>query len=844
MDDGESPVGKFVRGKRYIHRDALAALSASECDRVQRAAQYLPDNLWNVAKLQPSSDVVSLLHYPEFFDEPFPRLSRSVTVSLSTGQIRERVYPEAANQPILHRKELLLSPDDRRREGFADLTDALDRFGLLNNAGAYGYHRQWTLRLEEAGFAVEGHELRRLDGSIPPPTADEGTGVLRYRTAISRSSLSSPFQALLKLGYLDASLRILDYGCGRGDDVRFLQENGVNAVGWDPYYAPETPREMADIVNLGFVINVIETQDERAAVLQDAFAYASRVLSVAVMLARDNRRAGRRYADGLLTSRGTFQKYFEQDEIRQLLDNALGNEPLAVAPGVFLIFKDPAEADRVKEQRLVNRSALRKLRDRAPRPSREERDQALYEENREQLDRLVNAWLELGRPPEEDEVSEFRDLYPILGSRRRILSFVERHSGSQLFEDARASRVNDLRAYLAQELFNGWRRLTSYPPRLQRDVKAFFGSHRYARQEVEALLYSAGDPNEIRQACEVATSKGQGFLDEEGGLTLHTSLVEQLPAVLRVYVGCGSQLYGDVTSADLLRIHSESGKLSLMSYYDFDNAPLPRLLERVKLNFRRQDIQVFEYGEEYEPPYLYEKSRYVTEDFPNYTDQVEFDRQLSHLRLLDLSGYSPSPQRLHTILDRYRLEVHGFQLRAVSELPDIDEACGKYHTYRDFIECGETQAKIGVGNVPQRPETYAALARLAIEVIDPVMDYFGGIELTYGFCSRELAKVVPRNIDPKRDQHAAHELNTRGNPICLRLGAAVDFIVPDEDMLEVVQWIVINTNFDRLYFYGRGRPLHVSIGSESKREVVHMRTTEGGRRVPKVVGYDKFMEWT
>lgn len=32
---------------------------------------------------------------------------------------------------------------------------------------------------------------------------------------------------------------------------------------WDPYYRPETSLTSADIVNLGYVINVIESQAER-----------------------------------------------------------------------------------------------------------------------------------------------------------------------------------------------------------------------------------------------------------------------------------------------------------------------------------------------------------------------------------------------------------------------------------------------------------------------------------------------------------------------------------------------------------------------------------------------------
>jgi DNA phosphorothioation-associated putative methyltransferase len=57
---------------------------------------------------------------------------------------------------------------------------------------------------------------------------------------------------------LDGTHSLFDYGCGRGDDLRGLRENGIEAQGWDPYFAPDEPVVAADIVNLGFVINVIE----------------------------------------------------------------------------------------------------------------------------------------------------------------------------------------------------------------------------------------------------------------------------------------------------------------------------------------------------------------------------------------------------------------------------------------------------------------------------------------------------------------------------------------------------------------------------------------------------------
>jgi hypothetical protein len=67
------------------------------------------------------------------------------------------------------------------------------------------------------------------------------------------------------------------------------------------------------------------------------------------------------------------------------------------------------------------------------------------------------------------------------------------------------------------------------------------------------------------------------------------------------------------------------------------------------------------------------------------------------------------------------------------------------------------------------------------------------------------------------------------------LGAAVDFIVDDENMLKVAQWIVANTPFDRLYFYGEDKPIHVSYGPNQDRQVVRMIVGKGGRLVPRVV---------
>lgn len=77
-----------------------------------------------------------------------------------------------------------------------------------------------------------------------------------------------------------------------------------------------------------------------------------------------------------------------------------------------------------------------------------------------------------------------------------------------------------------------------------------------------------------------------------------------------------------------------------------------------------------------------------------------------------------------------------------------------------------------------------------------------------------------------------------GNLVCDRLGAAADLLITDEDMRDVARWVVRNTPFDRLYFYGDDLPIHVSFHPEPQGQVVIMRASATGRLVPRVVPQD------
>jgi hypothetical protein len=414
---------------------------------------------------------------------------------------------------------------------------------------------------------------------------------------------------------------------------------------------------------------------------------------------------------------------------------------------------------------------------------------------------------------------------------------LEQHDES-LLEQARQTRINDLLSYFALQTFSKRKSYKHLDSTLQKDIKAFFGDYKNATTTAEAVLFQIGKAELIASVCQQAAEQGLGYLDDNNALHLHTSVVEQLPALLRIYIACATLLYGDLEQTDVIKIHSQSGKLSLMRYDDFEHQPLPRLLERVKINLRAQTFDLYQYGETYQPTYLYLKSRIINEEFPNYAEQLLFDEQLLALNLFDLTGYGLKPDEFHQILNHARWQIDGFRLIRSQTMPELDHPCGRYLTYRQLIECGETQQTTGVANQPKQPDSYTSLYELAINVLDPVIDYFGMIHLTYGFCSHELGKHIQKRVAPKLDQHAAHERNSKNNLICSRLGAAVDFIVEDENMREVTDWIAENTPFDRLYFYGEHRPIHVSFSAEPKGEIIDLVITENGRQIPKKHCYD------
>ncbi len=453
----------------------------------------------------------------------------------------------------------------------------------------------------------------------------EPATIHRHKTAIRRGDFSRPVKCLLRDGLLDKDVTFFDYGCGRGEDLELLAADGVACAGWDPAYRPEAARQEADVVNLGYVINVIEDPRERADTLRSAWGLCRRVLAVSAQVLMAGRgKEPVEFGDGVLTGRGTFQKFFQQDELKTYLEAELATEAVPAGLGTFYLFKDDGRrqqflANRFRRREIVPRRRIAELR---------------REETRQALQPLLEVSAALGRLPDPSEFPGAPEVVERFGSLKRAFAVIRRITDGGTWEAIERRRREDLLVYLALARFGKRPALGQLPPGLRRDMKAFFGAYSRACAEADALLFRAGDAAAVDEACR-RSPVGKLLPDD---LYVHRRALDALDPVLRVYEGCGRAYLGEVEGANVIKIHRRSGKLSYLVYPDFDADPHPALLRCVRLNLRTRQIDCYEYGHSANPPVLHRKESFLPPGDEHHARFARLTAQEEKHGLLDEPG--------------------------------------------------------------------------------------------------------------------------------------------------------------------------------------------------------------
>ncbi|KJG40878.1 DNA phosphorothioation-associated putative methyltransferase [Photobacterium angustum] len=622
----ELQIGKQLPDSVYIHKDSLSEINNKLSAFIPAVASALKTDEWDLVKLYKREFRLSLLSYPSFYTDSYPVLHQSINVDLAKLTHKKTSYHQSENPPILHRKETMISSSNQYYEHFKNITREGEEAGLYKNTRIIGFKKSWENIINKKGYElIDGRLVKQSSFTL----SDEEIRIDRHKTAIVRHELSAPMKTLAKNNYLNGDYSIFDYGCGRGDDLRELKAHGLDAIGWDPNFQPDNDKISSDIVNLGFVLNVIEDQDERLEALIGAWELCEQLLIVSVMLANDSFIAQfKPYKDGVITSRNTFQKYYAQSEIKSYIERNLQDEAIPVAPGIFYIFKDKLLEQEYLQGKYKRHHQWQQLTSPQTLDSKE-KAKLVVTQHEALFESFWNSCLELGRIPSNEEFEYSEEIRQLLGSHKKVFNTLRELFDITEFVKAEKRRKEDLLLYFAMGLFEKRKPYTQQSEALKRDIKALFGDYKTALNLAADLLFAIADIDLINTQCEKANQQLPASLLNKGhSLILHRDYINDLPLLLRVYVGAGLQMYGELDKEiDLVKIHITSGKLTLTAYDNFENS-VPFLVERIKIKMAEQDIDFFDYVNEKSRPPLLNKHIFLSKEHQLYKKQKSFDNRL------------------------------------------------------------------------------------------------------------------------------------------------------------------------------------------------------------------------
>lgn len=403
-------------------------------------------------------------------------------------------------------------------------------------------------------------------------------------------------------GLVPEDATVFDFGCGRGGDVKRLGKLGFDVAGFDPNFFPKNPRRPSRVVNLGYVVNVIEDEDERTQVLSDAWDLAGELLVVSARLQGEERRLAQSddHADGVVTGLGTFQKFFTQGELREWIDESLDVRAIAAEPGIFYVFREPAQAEAFLLTR-VRRSAPRRR-----------KSAVVFEEHQELFETFMGFVEETGRLPRAGEFDRQSELRTKVGTLRQAFQVVKAITGEERWDRVRVARYEDLLVYLALSRFRRRPKLSDLPIELQYDIKDFFGSYKAGCEAADRALFAIGEQERIAEAIRSA-KVGKRM---PTALYVHTSAIPELPTCLRVLEGCARELLGTVMDATIIKIDVERPRVAYLEYPEFDQDPHPALRGAYVASLDSLRTDFVDYSLRDNPPILHRKERFVGTGYP------------------------------------------------------------------------------------------------------------------------------------------------------------------------------------------------------------------------------------
>lgn len=617
----ESKVGKKLPTAFYVHISALATLNPVLIIYEKCAKQNIPNiDEATLVKFQLRQPKISYLFYPDFDTDAHPALKTSIQINLETGEVKSIDYSNSENPPVLHRKETFVTADYPNYEKFARLTRSEEKWGLLDNTSVIGTREGWLKYLGYCGVEIRDHTVveraKQQNSQLSMPKID------RHKAAIIRNSISKPMRLVLEADLFIDGDTFFDYGCGYGGDIQHIGQEGYAAAGWDPYYQPDTPRIHTDIVNIGYVINVIESLGERREALLNAWGLTNKLLIVAAQVLIDDGDRGQiAYGDGIITSWNTFQKYYEQEELKVYIDQVLNVDAIPVALGIYFVFRDAAEAQSFRASRLRSHLLTPRVRSQVKR----------FEDYAEMLAPLMAFVSDRGRLPIKGELIEESPIKQEFHSFNRAWRVILQATDADDWETIADKRRQDLLVYLALNALDDRPSMRRLPAQIRNDIKGLFDSYQKACTLADLMLYSLGKSEIIGDCCE---DSAIGY-KQPGSLSVHVSALEELDPLLRLYEGCANRTIGRLDGATIIKFYARKPQISYLFYPDFDTDPHPVLHTSMHINLRGLSVSYQDYSHLPNPPILVRKEAFVAVSYPHYQKFAKLSRQEEKLGIFD-----------------------------------------------------------------------------------------------------------------------------------------------------------------------------------------------------------------
>jgi DNA phosphorothioation-associated putative methyltransferase len=276
----------------------------------------------------------------------------------------------------------------------------------------------------------------------------------------------------------------------------------------------------------------------------------------------------------------------------------------------------------------------------------------LAERVRSELDTLWSALMERGRVLDADEFPDGlhdRLRAARVAPARAVEICLSDPANRDQLATAAATRREDLLIHLALTLFPGAPRYTTLARSIQRDLRAFFGSHAAAIQEANALLFSVGKADTVRDGINAAVAAGLGAMRDGNTFRMHAPVLNRLPATLRVLVGCAGVLRGGTEGADFIDIKTDGRRVAFIACNDA-TARLPICTERTRIDLGRLRVTV----DKPEGMVLYLRGRFLPADTPRLIEQLAFDQKLIDAGIVDEEGKGPRYGELQELIRQRR----------------------------------------------------------------------------------------------------------------------------------------------------------------------------------------------